>query len=232
MFIGNFYFLGSDSTILLHHTIITNRKFAAKLFGQHNDCMRNRHSVIYVPGLGDEHDRGQSLALKLWNFYGLKAECFRIGWAGNTPFDEKLKKLHSRVKALSQVGTVSLVGASAGATAVINEFSFGQNDIHRMVCIAGKLKNFDTITDQTYAHNPNFRRSIELVPESLQKLSDTDRGNILTLVPASDNIVPVQDAVIDGVESREIPVQGHAFAIGYALTIGSKLIADFLNNKY
>ena len=184
--------------------------------------------VIYVPGLGDHHSRLQQLAISTWRVFGLKPLAFPLGWADGEAFQPKLERLVNKIDELSKDGDVSMVGTSAGASAVLNAFAQRKDNVRKVITICGKIQHPETIHEWRFKKNPAFRGSIELLPSSLNALSSKDRQRILNLYPLHDGIVPASDALLEGAHKKLIPTIGHAFSIGITTLLGGYTIAKFI----
>lgn len=83
-------------------------------------------TIIYVPGLFDRTRfllSAQWAALRLWRPLGARVRMFTVGWAGEIAWEERLAALIAMIDARHERGeTVALVGASAGASAVLGAF--------------------------------------------------------------------------------------------------------------
>ena len=149
-------------------------------------------------------------------------------WNVNEPFETKLGRLLTRIDGLHTKGyRVSLVGVSAGASAVVNAFALRTDVVHRVVCICGKLQHPETIRTNTYQRNPGFKESMERLPESLAGVSETERQRILSIRPLADRSVPPEDTIISGAEAVTIPTQGHVLSIAMGITLFSPLVINF-----
>lgn len=190
--------------------------------------MKTTYHIIYLPGLGDKYSFGQSSVLKVWRFYGLQAHYHQIGWADGESFMPKLRLIVDNIDLLTKSGTVSLVGVSAGASAALNAYAERRSVVSNVVCICGKLKNPQTISEKELSENPAFRDSMELLPTSLSKLNTQDRHKILSIHPLIDNAVPPQDTMVEGAKERTIPTIGHVLSVAYAITLGSLGISRFI----
>jgi predicted peptidase len=188
-----------------------------------------KHHVIYVPGLGDERSYGQQQLLWFWRLYGLTPHYHAIGWADKEPFKFKLDHLLELIDSL-KIGDnkVSLVGASAGASAVLTAYSRRFDDITGVVCISGKIQNGHTIGQKTYDHNPAFKESVAGLPAVLNKLDPNARRRVMSIHPAKDQTVPPADTIIPGATEKQVPVRGHIQSIFYCITISAPSIAKFL----
>jgi hypothetical protein len=152
-----------------------------------------------------------------------------MNWSDKKSFSEKFAAILRDIDKLIAAGyKVSLVAASAGASAAINAYGARRKSIRKVVCVCGKLRNFGTINTTTYSRNPAFQESLEMLRISLPELSVKERYRILSLRPLSDNVVPPTDTVVEGAQSGTLPTIGHTFTIVYALTFGSLRIAGFI----
>jgi hypothetical protein len=188
-----------------------------------------KHAIIYVPGLGDHRSRGQQFIMKAWRIYGLHTEVVNMNWHTSEMFNSKLDRLLLRIDTLAEQGyAVSLIGVSAGASAVINAYTVRQDKIHRVVCICGKLRSAESVSSYTYRVNPGFGESLQHLPESLFGLNSDKRVHILSIRPTADELVPPSDTIIPGAISKVIPTRGHAISIGFSITVYSWAIIRFI----
>jgi len=197
----------------------------------HNSLMNVRHAVIYVPGLGDSRIGGQLLAMKLWRLQGVRAELFQMNWSDGEPYEPKQRRLLARVDRLLKQGyRVSLVGASAGGSAVINAYAERQDQLHCAVGICGKLLShgLSSVHPKYYQKNPAFLESMRRLQGSDEHLTKAHRERILSLRPLYDESVPIAETRIPGSKERIVPVFGHVFGIAYGLLFGSFGIIRFI----
>lgn len=188
------------------------------------------HSVIYVPGLGDADPKGQRRLVATWRLWGVRPHLFHMNWADGEAFEPKLERLLKLIDGLHAKGNrVSLVGASAGAGAVINAFAARKDKVDGVVCIAGKINNPDAIGQSYRRKNPAFVESAQQVQFSLDKLDwDTDRPRIQSRYAFLDAIVPKHDSQVSGADNRMVPSIGHAFTIATQLLFGTPSFLRFL----
>jgi predicted esterase len=192
--------------------------------------MKESVSAFYIPGLGDPRYKSQGQLLKLWSIYGIDVQYYPMYWADSRSFSTKfeafLKVLDDQS---SRTGNISLIGTSAGASAVINAYAARKHIVDRVVCISGKLNNPQTAANR-FDKNPSFADSLGMVATSLSTLDETDRKRILSIHPLYDGVVPISDTHIEGAHEGIEPVVGHLASIAYALTVGSHRIANFLKS--
>lgn len=188
------------------------------------------HQVIYVPGLGDHRPFGQATIIKCWRLFGLRAHYFPLSWADGEEFAPKLQRLLDKIDTLSRNGQkVSLVGVSAGASAVLNAYAV-RPKITRVICICGKIHNPQTIHPRRFQINPAFKDSVFMVQKSLAKTNKNQRKNIMSIHPLYDQTVPIADTVIDGAVEKIVHIRGHIQSIYYTIILKPRLISNFLNN--
>lgn len=190
-----------------------------------------QHHAIYIPGLGDSRSYSQDNAIKKWAKRGVVGHYFPVGWADKEDWAPKLARLLTKIDKLSAHGhIVSLVGASAGASAVLNAYAH-RPAVNAVVCIAGKINNPQSISKRIYQINPAFKQSVYGVFGSLSGLNNTQKTKIMSIHPLFDGTVPVKDTLIDGAVEKSIPVIGHRLGIFYTITLGSSTITNFIKSQ-
>lgn len=187
-----------------------------------------KHHVIFVPGLGDRRTYGQNIAIQLWRLFGLTPHYLALGWHTAEGFEVKLARLEQAITGLAVGGNaVSLVGASAGASAVMHALVRSPG-VTGVVYICGKINHPETVLDEVYRRNPDFRESLATLQPLLTTLSPARRRHILNLHPSTDHSVPPADTRLAGTQERLIPGWGHMSGIFFGLVYGAPQIARFL----
>lgn len=195
------------------------------------------HYAILIPGLGDDRKK-LALVTAHWKKHGLVPLVHSVGWRDEEPdFDTKLNKLLDVVDALfSQGNTVSLVGTSAGGSAVLNAFYKRRDKIHKVINVCGRLREgsvngFRSFKSRT-ATSPAFAASVKLCESHESLWTAQDKSKIMTLRPFfGDELVPSTTATLDGAINKVIPTGEHAFSIAMALTLLSRPLIDFIKTK-
>jgi pimeloyl-ACP methyl ester carboxylesterase len=188
-----------------------------------------KHYVIYVPGLGDRRIRGQVLATRTWRAYGVTSELFHAKWYDREPLQNKLDKLVALIDEKTKLNyAVSLVGASAGASLVINALAQRPRKVHKIVLIAGEVNGRDHMSAGTYRSNPSFKESMDIVDNSLAELPTFVRQKILSLRAVFDPVVSAQDSIIKDAHNKVVATSGHATTIGTQLTLGARRWLRFI----
>jgi pimeloyl-ACP methyl ester carboxylesterase len=186
------------------------------------------HDVIYVPGIGDTKTTFQEIAAKTWRLWGVRPHTFPMRWADKEAFGPKFDRLLAYIDNLLAKGhDVSLVGASAGASVVLNAFA-ARPDIHGVVLIAGKVNRAEAIGGWYERNAPAFVESAHQAQHSLASLTEAQRARINSRYGLIDVVVPKKDSVIHGAKNRKVLSIGHVLTITHQLTFGAPLHIRFL----
>lgn len=185
--------------------------------------------MLFVPGLGDQKVFSiQRLVPRTWYKYDVRGRCFCIGWT-NKEFKPRFQKLLTMIDRLSAKGhKVSLIGSSAGATAVLLAFLERPEQINGVVTICGKIHNPDNVRKAAYDMNPAFKQSLNLLQPKLDGLTDEMKQRISCIYSDKDELIPEKEAIIVGAENILVGSFGHVptIAIQIKLHIDDRL--DFL----
>ncbi len=192
-----------------------------------------KHDIIYVPGILDNVYHIQGAAVRTWRLYGVSGHLHVMPWAGEESYEVKLQRLLDEIDEYVARGhRVSLVGASAGASAVLNAYLERRDRIHRLAYICAKINGPETVGKKLYAENPAFKTSLAALQKNLPKLTTKDKNKMLSLYSPKDGTVPYEATVITGVRERELPALRHGQAIIYSLSIGARNhLISFLNEE-
>lgn len=187
------------------------------------------HYVIIVPGLGDETTKIK-WATNYMSKYDLEPILHNIWWRkGEKHFEPKLKKL---VKLIDKLATgsnkVSLIGTSAGSSAVMNAFVLRKNKIYKVISVCGRLKqgsekgfrSFEAKTASSLA----FKESILMFEKHEPNLTKSDKKKIMTIRALFDELVPDNTSWIKGATNNKINSIEHMFSIWMGLSFYRPLI--------
>lgn len=198
--------------------------------------MLNKHRVIIIPGLGDEVNK-ISWATNHWRRYGLEPVIHSVGWYDGKEFQSKLRTLIEMIDKFIKYGNrVSLVGCSAGESAVLNAFLKRKELIHKVINVCGRLrcgnqKGFRSYEART-ASSPAFAQSVKLFASRENLLSIQDRKKVMTVRALfGDELVPADTAVLSVANNMVIPTMEHIFSIVMALTLFSRPLITFLTHE-
>ena len=184
------------------------------------------HHVIYVPGVGDSNVRWQQRAISTWKVWGVQPHMVPMVWAHDEPPQQKIDRLLSQIDDCATTGSVSLVGASAGAAAVLVAFAQRPAVVRSVVCIAGKINHAQTIGEAYRLRNPALLPIAAMVPSALQQLADR-HDDILSIRALYDPIVPAKDSIVAGARNRAALSVGHAVTIAMQLLFGAPRFVRF-----
>ena len=188
-----------------------------------------KHSVVYIPGLGDNRTYGQHIALHIWRLFGLRPAYLALGWEVEEGLNKKLTRLDSLIEKLQNEGfTISLVGVSAGASAVLNCYANNPR-IHKVVLVCGKVNNPDNVHPRRYKINPDFKESMQRVGSAVDTLQRQRRTeNILSIYSPNDTTVSPKDSEIEGTARKKIFAWSHSSVIMNTLLFQGFAIAKFI----
>jgi pimeloyl-ACP methyl ester carboxylesterase len=195
--------------------------------------MVKNHYVIIVPGLGDQV-RKLTLLTNHFHRHGLVPIVHNIGWNDTrADFAPKLERFLTVIDAYAKTGRVSLVGCSAGGSAVVNAFVKRKNSVHKVVSISGILRPSRETGIRSYERRTRsskpFAQSVKLCANSERTLTNIDRRRIMTVYPKfGDELVAPDSAILPGAVNIQVPFGEHVLSIALALTVFSKQIIEFL----
>jgi hypothetical protein len=181
-----------------------------------------QHHVIFVPGILDDIHHAQSTLIASWHLHGIHGHCHEIPWAGEEAWEPKFQRLLDEIDMHKRKGhLVSLAGASAGASAVLNAFIERRDDITGLVYICAKINGPETVEAKTYRENPAFKVSLYALQDNLKRLTPADKRRLHSFYSPADSRVPHAATVIPGVKETKLPNLRHGRAILYSLSIGA-----------
>lgn len=185
--------------------------------------MKRQHYVLFVPGLGDQKIFSmQRLVPRTWRKYGVRGRCFCIGWT-NKKFEPRYAKLLAKIDELSAKGhTVSLIGSSAGATAVLLAFLDRPEKINGVVTICGKIHNADNVRREVYDVNPAFEQSLKKLQPKLKNLTSEMKQRIHCIYSDNDELIPMKEAMIEGADNILVGGLGHVPTIAVQIKLHIK----------
>jgi pimeloyl-ACP methyl ester carboxylesterase len=194
----------------------------------------SKRVAIYIPGLGDKR-RGfiwaQRQLLRTWSIYGFRTHIFAIDWASDQPFDERFSELLGLIDRFHAEGAaVALVGASAGASAVILGLIERPDKVIGVATICGQLLGTKALYGPAAMANPRFKYALARMQDRTDSLSDEARRRILTLRPKVDAIVAPEEATFPGGVNYRMPISGHLLGIGFGILFEGRRIAKFLKH--
>ena len=192
--------------------------------------MKNLH-LIYIPGLGDSRFLvGQRTLVSTWRFWGVQTEFFQMHWADGEAWESKLGRLLERIDTLGANNSIGLVGCSAGAAAVVNAYARRSNQIVGCVLIAAKVNHPESIGEDYRRENPAFVMAAQSCQEALTRISQNDRGRILSRYARADGVVSTSDSQVEGAHNQLLPSVNHALLIGIQIAFGAPSFIRFLKH--
>lgn len=188
-----------------------------------------KHIVLYVPGLGDHRLDGRRKLLSLWHYRGIQIEISAKEWTVDHSWEFKLKRLVATIDRLHGPNTsISLIGESAGASAVLQALRLRQDKLNAVILLCGKSQYPERVAPRLYRKNPALRDAMIGSQAVVDTLTASEKSKILNLHPLLDPIVPVWETKIPGVKNARIPSIGHATSIIVGMSLWSWRIVSFI----
>lgn len=195
--------------------------------------MKQQHHIIYIPGIGDDRYRLQSLIVAFWRLGGVHGHCHPMPWAGQGAYGDKMKALLTEIDRYASAGHyVSLVGASAGATAALNAYVVRRSTVRGVVLLSAKLNHPETVSPHLLQKNPAFALALAATAANLKSLSVADKQRFHLFYSERDSYVPHRDSYIFGVPEHKLPTRGHGASIVFGLTIGFPKVLGVLRANW
>jgi pimeloyl-ACP methyl ester carboxylesterase len=180
-----------------------------------------QHHVIYVPGIGDDIFLVQSTIIKFWRLFGVYGHCHPMPWAGSGEYAAKAEALAAYIDKYKAAGhRVSLVGASAGASAVLNAYANRRNEVSKVIYVCAKINRPDTVSAVTIGNNPAFKEALAVLQTNVSGFTDADKSHFHSFYSEKDGLAPYEATHIRGVKETKLPPLRHGLAIIYSLSIG------------
>lgn len=190
-----------------------------------------KHTIFYIPGLGDGYDRFRSKALRFWTIFGVRAELIPMRWDDDEPYDIKFERVARAVKEASAKNSrVTLIGESAGGSMALNMF-VANPTVNTLITIAGVNTAATPVAGYRLRRSPAFAESRYRVNESLRRLDASRRDAIHTVRATVDNVVRARHSQIDGAHNHRIWAYGHLYTITLCLTLLSGYIVYLAKQK-
>lgn len=153
----------------------------------------------------------------------MRGHLHEVPWEGSEAYEPKLKRLLSEIDRYKAQGhLVSLVGPSAGASAVINAYVERRDSITGLVYVCAKINAPETVSDKLYAKNPAFKASMYDLKANLKELKPNDKAKMHSFYSPGDRYVPYEATVIPGVGETKLPPLRHGTAIIYSISLGAR----------
>lgn len=192
-------------------------------------------NLFIIPGIGYTVDWIKFLTRNWERKYGIEPHVVDFNWmADSEKFPGRFERMGKYLDEDMKDGReISLLGISAGGSAVINLFYPRRNKIKKVVTICGRVR--DPNVRKMWNHKPEvlgvYEESVKLCEKNLDKLSDEYKEKIMTVRPYFDEVVPLRTMTIEGARNERVNSAQHMVSIALSMSLYSKIIVDFLKNK-
>jgi hypothetical protein len=196
--------------------------------------MVGEHGVVVVTGLGDKKDK-LIWATNGWKDHGLSPEVHVMPWKDDEPFEPKLQRLVEKFWELKKkFRLVSLVGTSAGGSAVLAAYTILLDEVCAVANVCGRIRpgtNWGIRGFDLRTRSCAFREAVLYSEHRQSQLNHEQRKRIATFRSAVvDELVPPDTVVIDGAINKVVPFFEHGLCIGIALR-NPKYVVRFLKMR-
>lgn len=198
--------------------------------------MPKTHHIIYVPGLNDQNPFSKLITNTLplfWKQHGFTGHIITPHWSQGKSFEPKLKRIIKKIDELAETeDPISLIGQSAGGSAVLNAFCARKSVLTGVVNVVGRLRAGENVRpslEWATRKSPAFKESVTLFEkENEPKLTREDRKRILTARPWWDEIVPAGTVPVHGATNLVSAVPEHCVGGTAICSLYAKAILQFL----
>lgn len=196
--------------------------------------MKSNATAIIVLGLGVNYE--SKIVTYLWEKQGVRVIFFRANWRSREDYKSKLKRLLNLIDEESVNTTISLVGASAGGSLVLNAFGNRKNKVNKVVTVCSrlmkdKLAGFRGFVNRTRGY-PAFSESVINAEKKVLGLKNYERKRIMTVHALfGDELVSANTSIINGAYNTVVPTGEHVLSIVSSLTVFSGKIVRFIVGK-
>ncbi len=156
----------------------------------------------------------------------MRGHIHEMPWKGNGAWEPKLQRLLHEIDMLAEQGhQVSLVGASAGASAVLHAYAERKDKITGVAYLCAKINAPETVSEKTYAINPAFKTALYSLQDVLNTLTPEDKAKLHSFYSPGDHYVPYEATTVQGVAESKIAPLMHGPAIIFSLIFPGKILA-------
>lgn len=195
--------------------------------------------AIVIPGLGDGR-KDLSAVAKWWQNnnnwkikYGIETNVIAFGWADSPQtLNNKLIDLNILIDNYYKANyKITLIGTSAGASAVFNAYYESRNKVGKLINVCGRLREGVNVTptlDQASRRYPLFKESVKKCEAKLNSLNREDLDKVLTVRAVFDEVVPSNTVILEGATNIVVSSVEHVLTIGLVMSVFSNRVARFI----
>ena len=183
-----------------------------------------KHTILYIPGLGDGYDSFRRNALKFWAVFGVRAILVPMRWDDQESYDSKYQRVIDAVEnASANNDKVTIIGESAGGSMAINAYAASPM-VDKLITIAGVNTSSTPVAPYRLRRSPAFAVSRQNVAKSLATISSSRMANVHTVSALADSVVRSHYSQIAGAVNHRVIAIGHFYTITLCLTLFSSYI--------
>ena len=198
--------------------------------------MFKEHAVVIATPLGDR-EHAIEFAVRGWDKKGLKPIVVPMRWFDySITFNDRMSLIGNEIDTqLKKNKLVSLMGFSAGGSAVLNTFASRKESINKVITVCARINTVKNWGYRSFKNRtnkyPNYAESIINFEKVRGRLSLADLQRVMTVRPLlGDQLNPANTMILDGANNITIPTAEHITSIAMALTFFSKPLISFIKS--
>lgn len=182
------------------------------------------NQVLIIPGM-DDRERPLAYLTRNWpERFNLQPTVMAFGW-GMPPqeYEERQDQMLQKVEQLASLGSLSVIGLSAGGHKAINLLAERPNLVRSVVNISG-FSCMGSWEGGSERH-AMLRHSLDILAAQ-----EFDPGKVMTIRPSIDKLVPADTVPVDGATNLRLWTPGHILGSFWALGGRARTITEFIAN--
>lgn len=181
--------------------------------------------VLLIPGMDDKVRPLERLTKNWPRRFNLQPNFFVFGWEDPTAeYEQKQAAILAQVERLAKLGSLSIVGVSAGGHKAVDLLAERPDIVKSAVNVCG-LSRLEGWSGGSARH-ALLRRSLEVFNDQ-----SFDSERVMTFRPLYDELVPGETVPIAGARNIRLHTVEHIASIAWTLAAHAGQIAEFINEQ-
>mgnify|MGYP002344743929 FL=1 len=172
---------------------------------------------LYINGIGGSHGSWfNNFIMWWWQINGKKLELLTVDWFVNQSVDDLVGAVLKKIDQLyKESDNVVLIGSSAGGSLAVNAFCADSRSQTQVVVSRGRLKRgaYPSNDKRSLARwsktSQTFCESVLRAEHNVTLLSPAQKERMFIMIPLTDNVVPIETMLVDGVTTYKSFAFGH-----------------------
>ena len=197
---------------------------------------KEKHHVIFLPGLHDQHCFNKKIAgllPRFWDDRGFPLHVVEPHWEEGESFQQKLEIVVAKVDEFTAENKkTSIMGYSAGVCLAFSSYAVRRNDLIAGIGVMGRVAEGNDVSPslaKAAKSSPAFRNGVLQFEKYYEPtLYPNDRKKLLTIRALWDEAVPPSTVHLKGGENLLAPMIEHIFGGLFVLTFYAQVLQKFL----